>query len=415
MKRGWLIGSAGILLVPFLLRMIFVEGTLPGTVSYRFLDFFPKSVFFTWIITIVLTLMFVLLLSRLIYITTSQNFLRFVAIILIITAPSTLYFATFVSPYLWALVLFCCALNVFHSPYRQYGVLFLMPLAFFDWITIISVIVLGTAYLFYANHRQLWWMGLFVLLSAAIHFFVPHGIFYVDGSNSSLFSDFGGLFGLSLFAALLALLGLARSWVKKVELVPAYGAILVLSVLCLWNIAFLLFLAPILLFFAAYACTYFWKRQWSLPFIRFLTLAVLVYGLAFSTIAYIPRVAFLPPEQTVLDSISWLQNHPNYNNVVVLVPPDHGYWFEYGGVTPFVTEHSSVVDRTVAAEIFASRDFKKTEELIRQNKIGLIWISDAMRDGDVWQNEEEGMLFLLKDDRFIQVYDSDRIEMWRLG
>ena len=63
--------------------------------------------------------------------------------------------------------------------------------------------------------------------------------------------------------------------------------------------------------------------------------------------------------------------------------------------------------------IFNSRNLKTTTQLLDKYNITYIWIDKKMKTGQVWEKENQGLLFLLKNsERFKSVYDLDEVEIW---
>ena len=67
----------------------------------------------------------------------------------------------------------------------------------------------------------------------------------------------------------------------------------------------------------------------------------------------------------------------------------------------------------ITQEIFKSREFKRTVQLLEDNKISIIWIDKSMKNGQVWNSNDEGLLYMFRNDRFLKIYDTNGIEIWR--
>ncbi|MBI4153230.1 hypothetical protein HY497_01790, partial [Candidatus Woesearchaeota archaeon] len=176
----------------------------------------------------------------------------------------------------------------------------------------------------------------------------------------------------------------------------------------------LYFLNPLVVIFASSAYVSLWRKEWALSLVRTLTLATLAYGILFSGLAYITQEVYSGPTPNLLASVEWLRNHPFYSDSVVLSHPQKGFWLESDGVQrAYVHYFSNESQKNVTQKIFASRDFKKTSALLEENNISLIWIDEEMRNGQVWNEKDEGLLFLLNSEAFLKVYDARGVEIWR--
>jgi hypothetical protein len=65
--------------------------------------------------------------------------------------------------------------------------------------------------------------------------------------------------------------------------------------------------------------------------------------------------------------------------------------------------------------LLRSRDLRRTQALVEAGNITYVWIDPAMKEGQVWDSKDDGLLFLLRKGHFARVYDEDGIELWRLG
>ena len=48
------------------------------------------------------------------------------------------------------------------------------------------------------------------------------------------------------------------------------------------------------------------------------------------------------------------------------------------------------------------------------NKINYVWINKKMKDGQVWEKEDEGSLLIIKNSlNFKKIYDYGEVEIWK--
>ena len=410
-----------VLLLPFLLRF-YQNKTIAGGLSYFYLSAFPSlfpfSFAYQWLISITLTLLFLLLVLFIVHSCNVSAEKEFIIMLFMIVTPTTLYLSSQPTVYLYALLCIAASLSILSTRFHYLSIIPFAGLLFFDWTALLSGVAYIIAYLIFFDKKKLLPIPLsFLLLFTIIHFIYSRPFAFAQLAERSylveLFSDLGGVYGFSLFIVLLSIIGLAFTWRWKKEYIPLYGLILVLCLLVLWSRAALLFLYPILSVLAAHAFTYFWKREWVLPFVHILTIAVLCYGILFSMLSYGTTIVFGPPGADMIDGVQWLRSHPFYYDDVVLSHQKNGFFIDYGSKA-FVTPLSSVQTVNVSTTIFQSKDFKKTQGLLRENAISLILIDPTMKR-EVWKTEDDGLLYLFRTSGyFVKVYDADGIEMWRV-
>ncbi|HLD33551.1 MAG TPA: hypothetical protein VJB66_02410 [Candidatus Nanoarchaeia archaeon] len=398
-------------------RTLIGNPQMPGIYSYVHLSGFSLSLSLR-LILIAVSSATVGLVYRLLALKGSPRYQWFAGLIFII-APSTIVLSALFSPYGVALLLIALSLNLVHTRLKSIALLPLIGMLWIDWVSLICSMIITGSYMLYVEKKCLLrtapvFAGLAI---AGIIKNLPYALEHAPKSLflKEIFSDLGGLYGLGLFMSILAVIGIILSWPYKKKLVGAYASILAIVIMSIWSTIGLLYLSPIVTLFAAYALVYFWEREWNLPFIRFLTLAVIIYGILFSGIAVMNTIAEMPPSTEVIESVQWLKNHPFYSDDIVLSHPEKGFWIGYGA-TSFITYHDPAYNKklNITQEIFASRDFKKTIQLLESNNISIIWIDSEMKNGQVWTSENEGLLYLFTDPRFLKVYDTNDIEIWRL-
>ena len=412
--------AALVFLLPFLLRF-YQNRTLPGDISYYYFSAFPHLFPFSfaaqWLVNSSLTLVFLALVSFIIGGWDVSSEEQFFMMIFLIMSPATLYLSSQPTPYLYALLCIAASLALVTTHFSYLMVVPFAGLIFFDWTALVCGVAIVSAYTLFLNKKKFLFVPLAtLLLFIIVHFLTPLSFIFAQLAERSflieLFSDLGGAFGLSLFIFILSIIGFALTWKKKKEYIPLYVLSFLLFLLFVWSRAALLFFYPILSILAAHAFTYFWRREWTLPFVHILTIAVLSYGVLFSTLAYGTTLVYDPPSPELMTSVQWLHNHPFYNHDVVLSLPRNGFFNDYGS-TAFVTPFSSVENVNITHTIFNSRDLKKTAGLLQSNNISIILIDDAMKRS-LWNTDDDGLLFLFRTSgSFVKVYDTTGIEMWK--
>ncbi len=408
--------------LPFAWRMMLGNPALPGEYSYFHLDSFllrDVGFSFIWAALIAGSTALLLLYVRLVRLYTANPLVQFIAPLFFILTPATIYLSLSVSPYLVVLLLLFAAVNLLHSRYSSFAFVVLVPALFFDWLSFFAVLLLFSMALWYKSEFKLlsFFAPAFIFAFVAVQILFSRPLFFeIFPSYAplvSLFSDLESLHGIGVFVFLLALIGFVWSWVEKRKLFLFYSGVVVLFMLFLFgNIHALLFLYPLLVFPAAVTFVYFLQRQWEFHILRFLTLAVLVYGVLFSSLSYMNRVVVLPPTPAVFDSLKELPSG------IVVSHPQKSFWIAYGSdAEPFITyldpDYDGKLNVTLA--FLMSRDLRKTQGLIEATNATHVWIDEQMKHGQVWNNKDDGLLFLLREGHFAKVYDEDGIEVWKVG
>ena len=419
-----------LLFIPFVWRLSIGNFTLPGEYSYYYLSLLTRfgipSLHFHvvyWLLSILCTFFLALLFYRIVKVHTPSTFARITATLFFVFTPVTLSFSMSVSPYLFAVILLFLGLNLIESRYVYVSILPFLGLLFFDWLTFLSSVIIVVGYFLYAGKKRLVELIPFVVLFTALFVFINFFLrfpFVIEKTHPlsllvGFFSNFGSTHGIGIFMILLSIMGIAFSWQYKQKSLPVYICTALLLILFLFaGEPALYFLNPMIVSFASSAYISLWQREWALSLIRTLTLATLAYGILFSGLASITQKVYSGPTQDLLVSVEWLHNHPFYSNAIVLSHPQKGFWLESDGIRRAYVNYLDDQSKTdVAQQIFESRDYKKTSALLEENGITILWIDEKMRNGQVWNEGDEGLLFLLNSGVFSKVYDARGVEIWR--
>jgi hypothetical protein len=255
-----------------------------------------------------------------------------------------------------------------------------------------------------------------------ITFFIRYGFDLISENQpyvQALLSDLGSFTGFSIFAIILSLIGLGISWRKKYGYLPAYLTIIILILASIFNSKYHLFLNYFISFFAGIGYMGLIGRKWALKSIKNLTILVIICGLLFSTISHITRISNIQPDTNVKKSLVWLKNNSNPKDIV-LSHHTRGFWIEYYSQRPTYADNlvryaPDLNDRLNKSNmIFYSRNLIYTDELLKASNIRYIYVDDEMKDGLVWEKENQGLLFLFRNNEtFKNVYTHSGIEIWQ--
>ena len=123
----------------------------------------------------------------------------------------------------------------------------------------------------------------------------------------------------------------------------------------------------------------------------------------------------MQPNKEVFDGLQWLRKE---EQGLVLSHHSRGYWIEY------ISKKQAFVDGSynlktqellnISDEISYSRDLFYTNDTLSKHQITYIFIDKEMKQGLVWVKEEEGLLFLFRNNKtFKNLYRTPHTEIWR--
>ena len=159
--------------------------------------------------------------------------------------------------------------------------------------------------------------------------------------------------------------------------------------------------------------------KWESGLIKDLTVLLLICGLLFSGVSSANFLSEEGPDKELFDALS---NIPIGS--VVLSHQFNGYWINYAGmktvIGPFTNIDNYDERKEDVKQLFESRDLSLVKSILDKYNVDYILITPDMRNGFIWSDDEEGVLFLLKysAEDFERFYDKDLdsykdLEIWK--
>ncbi len=257
------------------------------------------------------------------------------------------------------------------------------------------------------RHTSALWGALAVVLFAILA--SPPYIFSSEGIIRGTISDLGATAGFSIFIIMLSAIGMLNLWRRKARNFFIYAMLLFLgaSILIFGSTANL-YLAFILAIFSCFGLSSIIERHWEMTPIRNIAVAILLIGLAASQATFANRLAETPPGNEIAESMLFLKSQ---EPGTVLSHYSNGFWIEYLAEKPVVEDGLTRSD----AKVFYSRDLEAARKTMEKNSVRYILIDPEMKSGEVWNNPEEGLLFLFRNNQtFRKIYDRET-EIWEVS
>lgn len=233
-----------------------------------------------------------------------------------------------------------------------------------------------------------------------------------DFSAASIFLNYivelGSEKGISFFILILVPIGLYYLRSKgKMPLI--YTSLIITIPISFYFHQLIPYFAFIFCAIAGAGISFFLKRRWSLKQIKRYTIFIITLGLILSTLSYITTLA--SKEEIDTKAIEFLKDKKG----AVLSHHSNYYLIEAEAEKTAVpglkiSEKRSLKD---SQTIFDSRNLKKTQNLLDIYNITYIYITEEMKDGKVWTEPEQGLLFLFRNSEiFKKAYSSENSEVW---
>ena len=249
--------------------------------------------------------------------------------------------------------------------------------------------------------------SLLLALPASLLAAQPH---LVLAGTKALIAEFGAPLGFSLIYVAFALFGGVVQWGQRRDRAPffLFAALLLLApFLEAARIAAGLLAIP----FAARFLSFLIRRRWRLRAAAGVTLLLTGCLLLFLLISHALVIASEEPTKRLVGTLAAL-------------PPDEGVLLGPPELAPIIeatTTHPAYVEPGCGAaacgdvaRLYTTQRLTEAEPLLRRHGIRYLLITKEMRQGLVWNRDEEGLLFLLKHSAKFSLLASDgEQEIWR--
>jgi hypothetical protein len=231
-------------------------------------------------------------------------------------------------------------------------------------------------------------------------------------------SDLGAQIGISIFALILGLIGILRTWEYKHKLKNIYLLMAILFFIGFYINYTNIYLNVFFSIFAGLTLTRIINMKWEAPMLKRVMILLLIYGLLFSSISYIKRVSELGPDRNIQESLEWLGENSEKDEIV-FSHYSKGLWIEYWSDLPVITDslfnYDNVYQRlSNSNELFYSRNLEKTKILLNNYNITYIYIDNSMKEGQVWDKKEGLWYSFRNNETFNNIYKKNGIEIWEV-
>jgi len=361
---------------------------------------------------------------------TNDRKISSISTLILVISPAFIYTFLFIKeftiPVFLALLAFYLLLKNKYK-FLAYILLIILPIFGLEH-AIISLIIIGLNYKRDKKHHTIIPAILLILISVMLNlqFLISYGLpevasFQDHNPLFQIFSDFGSEFGISVFIIFLAIFGLKELWKQKYAHKKVYLSLFLLIILLIIKAKFVIYAIFLLAPLAALGGIYLFNSKWESKIIKDLTVLILVLGLIFSTASFLNSYKQSQPSEEIIESLKFLNLNSNQDSVI-LSHRSYGIWINSIALRKNLMDEKTLYAPDVnkryldSQEIFTSRNLEKTKNILGGYNLSYIYITPEMKQGLVWNYEEDGLLFVLKfsPESFEKIYDKDGIEIWKV-
>jgi len=164
------------------------------------------------------------------------------------------------------------------------------------------------------------------------------------------------------------------------------------------------------------------QTKWESGIIKYLTIILLISGLVFSGLSFLSKIPQLPPSKDMINSLEFLRDRTNPGDII-FSHQNNGILINSIARRPNIIDLNSAYAPNVkerlkdSKTLFYTRDFEIAKSVIEKYNIKYVYITPDMKNGLVWNEPEEGLLFVLEfsGNNFKKVYNNNEVEVWRVN
>lgn len=393
--------------LPFMLRMAHDNPTIPGVEQYYHLSannmepytflvkFCPFPLFLPAVLTVLSFVVLALLIRKIVKNPAVESWILLVFAL----SPTFISAGFFGGRAVFALLCILLGSYVLLTKYRYISIIFFILAGLSGIFAIIAsaAFLIGLTIL-YPDIKKLTVSTLALLFLIFIALPQPPSKII-----TGFLSDFGGLFGTSIFVVLLALVAAIVLWSNKSRYYLLFAVLFFSFLISIFFAEFLIYANVFACALAGYSLGWLAQREWTLKFLRNASLLVLFCGLLFSSVAHVVAIADTPPDPEFFELIDVPPG-------TFVASPDYGFWIEYAGhetvADPFVKSLPDYRSRLKNLDyLFSTNSLDDAKELLTYYNVSYVLVEE----------DSTGLGFLVKNaETFKRVNQTDSLSVWRV-
>jgi hypothetical protein len=160
-------------------------------------------------------------------------------------------------------------------------------------------------------------------------------------------------------------------------------------------------------------------EKWEIHLLKKISLFLIFCSILFSGTSYISILSEKPASPEAIDAMIWLGENADDQETILS-------YYLYGMEIKFFSKMPVLLDSDLnkidraeekyqdTSHIFDSRNMKNTASLLDKYQIRYIFITEEMKQGLVWNKDEEGLIFIMENnEEFIKIFENEKATIYR--
>ncbi len=243
--------------------------------------------------------------------------------------------------------------------------------------------------------------------------------FFQKTALERIFVEFGAYNGIAIATFIMMCIGLYMFRDENRIINVAFVAAIVISFVHL--ITGLIIINGIAVYLASKLIIRMIEERWESSVLKQISVILIFCVIVFSGVSFMHEVGSKKSEADLIDGLLWLKDN-SASDAAAFTHHKYGYKVKFFAERPILLDTDLALIKNSrekyddSTEIFNSRNLEKTSSLLEKYRIKFIIITDEMKQGLVWNKNEEGLVFVLENNpQFEKVYENSNVDIYEFS
>lgn len=282
----------------------------------------------------------------------------------------------------------------------------------------VGLVIFAVALYFYAK-REINFPKLVLFIIPIIWFIDFSGwnkFFFKKNLMERLFVEFGSAYGLTITITVMAFAAIYIFWKGNKLLFYILIASIVSSFINLESGLFMINI--VVVYLSSILLLYLIENKWEINLLKTISLLLIFCSMIFSATVFLKQVGDKNDYTPLHEGLIWFKENSNNDDTIF----SH---YKYGFRIKFFSERKVLLDNDLrkirssrqkyddSITLLKSRNIDNTKMIIEKYSIDFIMITNEMKQGLVWNKEDQGLMFIMNNNpEFKKVFENSFVQIY---